>query len=210
MKRIIVKKLVIIILFICISTSVGVSSILLRREAVVAQHKHSYYDKSLEQIWRLVQPSEIVLYVLNQSIAEGAPPVDMIAIMQIENPDQKTNAVNKNYIKKWDNKKKKYVKIVDSTDNGLFQLNSKHIEEFKQLFWYPYETEEFDVNNYKHNTRMAIRLYKSHLIKFGDDELAACAYNCGTGNVSRNTIPKKTLELYLPAFKRYKGKMLNE
>lgn len=217
------KKVLFVIMFCVVSTSIGVSSVLIHYNNSEHVKKQRYYDLCLERVWRFTQPSEIVLYVLNQSIADGVDPVDMIAILYVENPIENPYAVNKNYKKVWDkklkklvvateyNKKKhKYVPIVDSTDNGLFQLNSKHIEEFIYRYWTPYETEVFNVNNYKHNTRIAVRLYKSLYKNYQNDLIAVCAYNGGSGNVNRNTIPFKTLNEYVPKFQQHKAIMIKE
>lgn len=210
-------------MFCIISTSIGVSSVIIRYNNSEPVKKQRYYDLCLERIWRFTQPSEITIYVLNQSIIEGVDPVDMVAILYVENPVENPKAVNKNYKKVWDKKTKKmiiateynkkkerYVPIVESTDNGLFQLNSECVEEFIYKFWTPYETETFNINNYKHNTRVATRLYKSLYKNYQNDLIAVCAYNGGSGNVNRNTIPAKTLHEYMPKFSKYKSIMMKD
>lgn len=204
------KKIITLILLICLTTSIGTPSIPKHSKVRTEKYQQSEYDKALERAFRLVKPTEIVAYVIQQSFIENVDPTDMVAILHVENPNQKVDAENKNIKKVWNKKKKKYVLEVVSTDNGLFQLNSEYIQEFIQKFWTPHETETFDVNNYKHNTRVAIRLYKSLLKSLNSQDLAVCAYNGGSGNVARNTIPQRTLEKYLPDFKRYKEIMMKE
>ena len=84
-------------------------------------------------------------------------------------------------------------------------LNSKYIETFKKLYWY--EDEKFDVFNYKHNTKISIRLYKDLRERLNCPYLAVMAYNAGIGSVLRCEIPEKTIEVYLKNWLKNMNKM---
>jgi hypothetical protein len=157
--------------------------------------------------------NDIVLYIIDQSIKEGIDPLDALAYFKVENPYLEEKAINRNYVveKKYDKKLKRLfkVRVLKSTDIGIGQLNTKHMDEFIDKFWIAYgEKEKFNPYNYKHNIRVSLRLFKSNLKTFdGNVVCAVMAYNAGVGKVSSYNIPQKTLFFYIPQFNRHRGKL---
>ena len=170
-------------------------------------------DYAVERASRLYSLNEITVFIIDTSIEEGVNPIDVLAYLKIENPKLDPKAINKNYVveKKYNKKTKKWIKTkkLVSEDIGIGQLNTKHIDLFIQQFWIAYgETEEFDIYNYKHNIKISIRLFKSHLKTFDNDTICAVmAYNAGVGKVLKYDIPQKTLYTYVPLFMKYKAIM---
>ena len=156
-------------------------------------------------VTRLTALDDYTLYVLQVCKEENIDPLEMIAILQVENPKHKESAVNINYKKVWNKKTKRYVKVEDSRDVGLFQLNSKCFPDFEWFFWQKAgETEEFNPENYRHNTRVAVRLHKSNTKQFnGSLYYAVLAYNSGSGKVSSKRVASHTVDVYWPLFKKY-------
>jgi hypothetical protein len=169
----------------------------------------TYEDFYIEKIFRLTKVDQYVLYVLEQCKKENVDPLEMISILQIENPVHKVKALNINYVKVWDRKLKKFILKESSRDIGLFQLNNKCFNTFIQFYWDKYnEKEKFDPYNYKHNTRIAVRLHKANKKLFnGSQYYSVLAYNTGSGNVQRATVNKRTAFEYWPKFKKNYSKM---
>ena len=80
----------------------------------------------------------------------------------------------------------------ESYDLGLFQINSKYLEFFKQK--YNFE-DTFNPLNIKDSARFAIK-HLSYLIDYykGDIVKAVMAYNCGVSAVDRKKIPQTTVD----------------
>lgn len=169
----------------------------------------TYLDYYIEAASRLTVLDEATLYVIEICKEEKVDPLEILAILQIENPLHKYNALNINYTKVWNKKLKKYVKKELSRDEGLFQLNSACLDTFIRCYWVRYgETEEFNPMNYKHSTRVAVRLHKANKRQLeGSLYYAVMAYNTGIGNVLRGTPSRRTVEEYWPLFKSYYAKM---
>lgn len=94
-----------------------------------------------------------------------------VAILQVENPTLKENATSK-------------PNENGSRDTGLFQLNDISLyrrDGFLEKFW-PKEFGEFNTDNWKHNTYIAIRYIKDLQLTFGENNIyfIAAGYNAGT------------------------------
>jgi hypothetical protein len=77
-------------------------------------------------------------------------------------------------------------------DCGLFQLNSRYMNDFEFRYWDIRNT-KFDPFNYSHNSYVAISLIKTLFNVFdGDYNKVIMAYNCGATSVIRNKIPHST------------------
>lgn len=174
-------------------TYVGYATVLSHREHAI---------KASTEIFTL---NEIVLYIIDTCLEENVNPLEMLAIIKIENPKLDPFAVNQNvaYKKIYDKRKNKYIKkkIIVSYDTGIGQLNSKYLTEYEWFYWTKKgEVEKFDPENYKHNIKIAIRLFKTLERELKNESSAVMAYNAGIGRVMNNQIPLKTLYFYLPQY----------
>lgn len=214
------KKIFIFIVLLLISELATVPSTNIRiYKAVdytnVCRYPLDQRSNAIDKSRNLFTLNEKVLYIIDQALIEQVDPLDVLSYFKIENPYLDEKAINKNYTieKKYDRKQKKWIKtkILKSTDIGLGQLNTKHIDEFVAKFWIAYgETEKFNPYNYKHNTRVSIRLFKSNLKTFdGNVICAVMAYNAGVGKISSYNIPQKTLMFYIPLFNKYRVRLEN-
>lgn len=154
---------------------------------------------------RLTVLDEATCYVLEVCKQEEVDPLEMLAILQLENPKHKHDALNINYKLVYSKKLKREIKKEVSRDEGLFQLNSLCTDIFVAAFWTAYgETEEFNPRNYKHSTRVAVRLHKDNKKQFkGELYYAVLTYNAGAGRVARGNVPEHTLNVYWPRFIKY-------
>ena len=170
----------------------------------------TYEDYFLEKAARVVKMDDVTGYVIQVCKQEGVCPLELLAILQVENAAHNPSAVNTNYRSEWSRKLRKNVRVVASRDIGLFQLNSLYIEHFKYFYWDKYgETEEFDPYNYKHNTRVAARLYKANSRALGNSlYYSVLAYNAGIGSVWRAEVPSSTSSEYWPLCNKYYTKMV--
>jgi len=198
------KKIIMSSLVCCLAVSVGMSSISSFPATLVnSRFPRTFEDYYLEKATGLTMLDAATIYTIERCKIEGVDPLQMLAILQVENPKHRTNALNINYKREWS--KKKYVQVEDSRDVGLFQLNSKCFPDFIHFYWNKYgETEEFNPKNPQHNTRVAVRLHKANYEQFnGSVYYAVLAYNAGSGNVRRDTVPVKTSQEYWPAYLKY-------
>ena len=78
----------------------------------------------------------------------------------------------------------------------IYMNPKKNLNWLLDMFWYGFnETEEFDVYNYVHNTKLAMR-YMSYLHKtYGSWFLAACYYNCGPPGIDYKSKKPKTKKI---------------
>jgi len=210
-----VKKFLFILLFSCIPIGIGISSMyhansITYKTGAVCNYPMTYKDYCLEKMFKKGIPSEIDLYVLDVCIQEKVNPFEMLSILNNENPEQDpfVDSPNYGFEKIYNKKLKKYykVKTLLSTDSGLFQLNSKPMTYFIETFWVKCnETETFNVHNYKHNTRMAVRIYKSlrNSVAFKNSGwyYPVMCYNAGYGKVINKKVSKKTSIDYVNKFK---------
>ena len=176
-----------------------------RMTTVYTRYPRTYEDFYTEAAARLTKLDDVTMYVLTVCKQEKVDPIEMLAILQVENPKHDKKALNINYVQTWNKKLKRYVKKEVSRDVGVFQLNSSCFETFVWFFWEEAgETEEFDATNYKHNIRVAVRLHKSNKKQFnGSLYYAVLAYNSGSGKVSSGRVAKRTVEEYWPLFQKY-------
>lgn len=208
-----IKTILLIILFLVIPVGIetGMKTLFEFKKDTVAEYDEpmTLYDYYLQRMFNNGIPDAIDLYVLERCIIEKVNPLEILSILFVENPTKKVDACNTNYKieKKYNKKTKKYytVKIILSQDRGLFQLNSKYIDKFIQDFWIAYgETEEFDINNYQHNTRVAVRLYKwlcsIEQFKGKGWYYPVMSYNAGYGSVLSKKVPFKTSHDYVQKF----------
>lgn len=162
-------------------------------------------DHALECATRIFPLNEIVIYIIDIAIEEKVDPIKILAFIKVENPNLVSDAKNENiiYKKVYDKKKKKYIdkKTVVSYDTGIGQLNSKYLSEYEWFYWIKKgEVEKFDPENYKHNIKIAIRLFKTLERELKNESAAVMAYNAGIGRVMNNQIPQKTFYFYLPQY----------
>ena len=162
-------------------------------------------DHALECATRIFPLNEIVIYIIDTAIEEEVDPIEVLAFIKIENPKLFEKAKNENvvYKKIYDEKKKIYInkKFVLSYDIGIGQLNSKYLSEYEWFYWTNKdEKEKFDPENYKHNIKVAIRIFKTLKRELKNKSSAAMAYNAGIGSVLKNDIPQTTLYFYLPQY----------
>lgn len=120
-----------------------------------------------------------VIFVVDTCLENSVNPLVFLALLKNENPTLNCFAVNKNNN--------------DSFDLGLCQLNSNFLEDFIFKYWDENLYGEFNVFNWQHNSIIAIKHFKTLLKNTDTVEKAVMAYNCGLGNVERNSIPKITL-----------------
>lgn len=77
-------------------------------------------------------------------------------------------------------------------DLGLWQLNSRYVDEFVNNYWD--SDEEFDVYNWEHNTYIAVRHLQWLAGKFYNDyKKTITAYNAGINNVLKDTTPSSSI-----------------
>lgn len=206
-------SLVILLLLLCVDARAPVASSYrapILQKPLLYAYPETYKDFYLRKAANLVILDEVTSYVIQVCEKEDVHPLQMLAVLQVENPAHNPLALNVNYKKLWNKKLKKYVKAEVSRDEGLFQLNNLCLPHFLYFYWELYgETEEFDVNNYQHNTRIAVRLHKANSRALGGSlYYSVLAYNAGIGNVQRGTVPERTANNYWPLFKRYYTKMM--
>ena len=120
----------------------------------------------------------------------------VVSVLQVENPTLKENATsspNQN----------------GSRDTGLFQLNDISLYQrggFVERFW-PVELGEFNTDNWKHNTYIAVRYIKDLQTTFGENNVyyIAAGYNAGTSRAYDAYIngvwrlPLSTQNIYAPS-----------
>lgn len=169
----------------------------------------TYEDYYVEKAAHLTKLDDITLYVLAICKREQVDPLEMLAILEVENPLHKKTAVNINYKRVWSKKHKRYVKVEASRDEGVFQLNSACRDTFEWFHWTQCgEPEAFDPMNYKHNIRLAVRLHKANKKQFnGSLYYAVLSYNAGSGNVTRGTVAERTVKEYWPLFKKHYARL---
>ena len=192
------KILFIFILFLCCKT-LSVSNLKTYKYSEFYYTVQTQRDYALECASRIFKLNEICVFIIDTAIEESVDPLEVLAYIKNENDCLNPKAVGRNikYEKVWNKKSKKFIykKIILSEDCGIGQLNSKYIETFKRLYWH--EDEEFDVFNYKHNTKLSVRLYKDLRERLNCPYLAVMAYNAGIGSVLKSQIPEKTIKVYL-------------
>lgn len=120
-----------------------------------------------------------VIFVVDTCLENNVNPLVFLALLKNENLTLNCFAINKNKN--------------DSSDLGLCQLNSNFLEDFIFKYWDENVYGEFNVFNWQHNSIIAIKHFKTLLKNTDTVEKAVMAYNCGLGNVERNSIPKSTL-----------------
>lgn len=86
-------------------------------------------------------------------------------------------------------------------DLGLWQLNSRYVDEFVDNYWDA--DEKFYVYNWEHNTYIAVRHLQWLAGQFDNDyKKAITAYNAGINNVLRDTIPFSSIAYQEQIFSR--------
>lgn len=120
----------------------------------------------------------------------------VIAILMEENPEANPEAIGR--------------KNSNNThDLGLFQINSRYLNHFQELYWswndkWLKDPLEFDPLNWQHNSYLAIRLIKDLSKNFNNDIYkVACAYNCGATATFENKIPETTKKYAKSVLNRY-------
>lgn len=202
------KKIIFTFLFILCVESLTTPSSNIHKTYVGYANVLSYRQQAIKASTEIFPLNEIVLFIIDTCLEENVNPIEMLAIIKVENPKLDPFAVNQNvvYKKVYDKHRKKYIekKIVVSEDCGIGQINSRFLQENIWFYWINRgETEEFDVFNYKHNIKLATRLYKTLKRELKNSHSAAMAYNAGIGSVLKNDIPQTTLYFYLPRFISY-------
>lgn len=123
-------------------------------------------------------------FVRGISDLAGADSNVCLAIFEIENPKFDPLCVHLN-----DN---------GTADLGLFQLNSKYLEHFKDKYWdFPFE---FNPMNAFHNAYVAVRHIGELYRLLNDWDGVVMAYNCGYTSVILGSVPQSTT-IYLERVK---------
>lgn len=199
------KKVLLVLVFMFCVESLSNSKINLKKDVNHYCTVQTQRDYALACATRIFPLNEIVIYIIDTAIEEKVDPIKILAFIKVENPNLVSDAKNENvvYKKVYDKKKKKYInkKTVVSYDTGIGQLNSKYLSEYEWFYWIKKgEVEKFDPENYKHNIKIAIRLFKTLERELKNESSAVMAYNAGIGRVMNNQIPQKTFYFYLPQY----------
>lgn len=184
-----------------LSTIVLTRSLTLREVGIVSKN---YFDiepepvklENFENKYSSFLDDEKAEYICRVSRDFNVDSDLVVAILQRENPTlvvDATSAPNQN----------------GSRDLGLFQLNDISLFSkggFVELFWKE-EFGEFNADNWKHNTYIAVRYIKDCQQAFGENNIyyIACAYNAGVPKAYKawidndlSHIPYSTRTTYAP------------
>jgi hypothetical protein len=204
------RKLLIFCFLAVAISQIGSSNIPFYKEENLFYNKPvSYREYAIDKLFKVGIPNEITLTVLDVCIEENVDFFDVLSILLIENSTFNIRATNTNYKQVYSRRLKRNVRQIASKDEGLFQLNSEYLEYFIWKYWKE-EDGKFDIYNYIHNTKVAVRLYKDLLRIFnGQKYYAVMAYNAGAGRVANKEVPVSTSSTYINLFYTYRSKLVN-
>lgn len=188
------------LMFFCIPTEKKADNY----QYTAANYQQKYTSRVNRQLRSIMSQDVYTDYLLLVCWQECVDPLEMLSILQVENPNHNPKAINENWVKTKDPKTKKVKWVLDSKDEGLFQLNSKCRSDFEWFFWQRFgETEVFNPFNYEHNTRVAVRLHKNNKKHSKDLYHTVAAYNAGLARSKSGSLPLKTKDVYIPKFFEY-------
>lgn len=206
------KKLLVFFIFLLVPALIGgrtysEKEFIKEKEIIFCLYPETYEEYITRILCNMKLFSPVYKDVFYISVQENIDFLEVLPILMIENTTAYPFAIGKNYRKVFCPEKNKIINKVVSKDVGLFQLNSQYYDLFEKSYWD--KEEVFDVFNYKHNSIVAIRLFKDLKKTFNNQTMyAVLAYNAGAGSVLNKSVPEKTYKEYLSKYYKYRN-MIN-